>query len=188
VLHVERCLIRGFTSTALAGAASGINFAPTGPGKLFIAVSFLSENGTAGSGAGILIRPTAAAGVNAVLNNVHVLDNPQGVKVDSTAGTGTVNLTIADSIMGGNANFNIAAFSTPGAGTAYVMVTRASISASVLGVRSDRSKSTVRVGDSVIFGNVTGVLSAASGVLQSYGNNQFNGNTTDSTATSVALH
>jgi hypothetical protein len=40
----------------------------------------------------------------------------------------------------------------------------------------------------VIFGNVTGVVSANGGALQSYGNNQLNGNTTDGSMGSIALH
>lgn len=184
VLHVEHCLIRGFNS----GAAAGINFAPTGPSELYITDSFITDNGSGATGAGVLLRPTGSAGVNAVLSRVGVLNNAQGVKIDSTVGTGTVNLVVVDSEAAGNTNFNFGAFSTGATGTANAMINRASVSGSLLGIRSDGSKSTVRVGDSVIFGNVTGVLGAASGVLQSYGNNQFNGNTTDGTATSIALH
>jgi hypothetical protein len=40
----------------------------------------------------------------------------------------------------------------------------------------------------VIFGNVTGVVSANGGALQSYGNNQLNGNVTDGTMTTIPLH
>ncbi len=68
------------------------------------------------------------------------------------------------------------------------MLNRASLSASILGLRSDGPTSTVRIGNSVVFGNVTGVLSANGGALQSYGNNQITGNTTDGTTTPVALH
>jgi hypothetical protein len=185
VLHVEHCVIHDFNG----GTAAGINFAPTGPSRLFVSDSYLADNGVSNAGAGILIRPTGTAGVNAVLNHVHVENNPQvGIKVDSTAGTGTVNLMVIDSIAAGNANSDIAAFTTPGNGTANVMINRSSLSASNIGLRSDGPTTTVRIGSSAIFGNVTGVVSANGGVLLSYGNNQFNGNTTDGSMATIVLH
>jgi hypothetical protein len=184
VLHVQHCLIRGFNS----GAAAGINFAPNGASELYVSDSFVTDNGTGATGAGILIRPTGSAGVNALLNQVHAENNSLGIKVDSTAGTGTVNLTVVDSVSSGNTNADISAITTPGTGTANVMINRASLSASVAGLRSDGATTTVRIGNSVIFGNVTGVVSANSGVLQSYGNNQLNGNTTDGTMPTILLH
>ena len=44
------------------------------------------------------------------------------------------------------------------------------------------TSSTVRVGQSVVTGNVTGVFTTGGGVLDSYGDNDINGNTTDNTA------
>jgi hypothetical protein len=183
VLHVEHCLIRGFN----AGTASGINVATSGPSELYVSDSFITDNRVGSTGAGILIRPTAA-GVNAVLNHVHAENNVLGIKVDSTAGPGTVNLTVIDSVSAGNTNADIAAFTTPGTGTANVMINRTSLSASSVGLRSDGATTTVRIGDSAIFGNVTGVVSANGGALQSYGNNQLNGNTTDCSMATILLH
>jgi hypothetical protein len=127
--------------------------------------------------------------VNAVLKNVYVDNNAGvGVKVDSTGGTGTVNLTVVDSVVSASANSNIAAFTTPGTGTANVMINRTTLSASALGLRSDGATTTVRIGDSDIFGNVTGVATANGGTLQSYDNNQLNGNTTDGTMATTPEH
>jgi hypothetical protein len=85
-------------------------------------------------------------------------------------------------------NSDIAAFTIAGKGIANVMINRTSLSASNVGLRSDGPTSTVRIGRSVIFGNVTGVVSANGGALQSYGNNQLIGNTTDGSMTTTALH
>jgi hypothetical protein len=184
-LHVEHCLIRNFKS---ASAGMGISVATNGPSKLFVSDSHVTDNGTGNIGGGIVIRPTAA-GVNAVLKDVHVDNNAGvGVKVDSTGGTGTVNLMVVDSIVAGSGNSNIAAFTTPGTGTANVMINRTSLSASALGLRSDGATTTIRIGDSEIFGNVTGVVTANGGQLLSYGDNQLNGNTADGTMGSVTLH
>ena len=68
------------------------------------------------------------------------------------------------------------------------LLNRSSLSASNIGLRSDGPTTTVRIGTSVIFGNVTGVVSANGGALQSYGNNQLNGNTTDGSMSTIGLH
>ena len=184
VLHVEHCAIYGFNENI----AAGINFAPTGPSKLFVSDSFIADNGAALVGAGILIRPTGSAGVNAVLNQVHVENNSLGIKVDSTGATGTVNLRVIDSIAAGKIKSNLAAFTTNGKGTANVMINRSSLSASNVGLRSDGPTTTVRIGSSVIFGNVTGAVSANGGTLVSYGNNQYDGNTMQAPLPTSALH
>jgi hypothetical protein len=184
-LHVQHCLIRGFNS---ASAGMGISVATNGPSKLFVSDSFVTDNGTGSTGGGIVIRPTAA-GVNAVLSDLHVENNAAvGVKVDGTGGTGTVNLMVVDSVVAGSGNSNIAAFTVPGEGTANVMINRTSLSDSAVGLHSDGATTTVRIGDSQIFGNVTGVTTANGGTLLSYGNNQFNGNTTDGTMATIPLH
>ena len=184
VLHVEHCAIYGFNENI----AAGINFAPTGPSKLFVSDSFIADNGAALVGAGILIAPSSTAGVNAVLSQVHVENNSLGIKVDSTGATGTVNLRVIDSIAAGKINSNLAAFTTNGKGTANVMINRSSLSASNVGLRSDGPTTTVRIGSSVIFGNVTGAVSANGGTLVSYGNNQYDGNTMQAPLPTSALH
>jgi hypothetical protein len=108
--------------------------------------------------------------------------------VDSTGGTNAVNLNFVDSISAGNTNFNVSALTTAGHGTPNVTLNRASLSASLLGLKADGPTATVRVGNSVIFGNVTGVQSLNGGTLQSYGNNQINGNTTDGSIGTIPLH
>ena len=184
VLHVEHCAIYGFNENI----AAGINFAPTGPSKLFVSDSFIADNGAALVGAGILIAPSSTAGVNAVLSQVHVENNSLGIKVDSTGATGTVNLRVIDSIAAGKINSNLAAFTTNGKGTANVMINRSSLSASNVGLRSDGPTTTVCIGSSVIFGNVTGAVSANGGTLVSYGNNQYDGNTMQAPLPTSALH
>ena len=184
-LHVEHCLIRKFNSSS---AGVGISVQTNGPSKLFVMDSYITDNGSASGGGGIVIRPTAA-GVNAVLKNVHVDNNAGiGVKVDGTGGTGTINLMVVDSVVSASTGSNIAAFTTPGTGTANVMINRASLSAAGLGVRSDGPATTVRIGDSEIFGNVTGVAAVNGGTLLSYGNNQLNGNGTDGVMGTIGEH
>jgi len=168
VLHVEHCAIYGFSENI----AAGIDFAPTGPSKLFVSDSFIADNGAAIVGAGILIAPTGNAGVNAVLSQVHVENNSFGIKVDNTNGSGTVDLLIADSVMAGNINSNLTAITSKDKGTANVMINRSSLSASRGGLRADGAATMVGISNSVIFGNVTTEQIANSGKVISNGNNQ----------------
>jgi len=168
VLHVEHCAIYGFNENI----AAGINFAPTGPSKLFVSDSFIADNGAALVGAGILIAPSSTAGVNAVLSQVHVENNSFGIKVDNTAGTGTVDLLVVDSVMAGNINSNLTAITSKTMGTANVMINRSSLSASRVGLRADGPATMVGISNSVILGSVTTEQIANGGRAVSYGDNQ----------------
>jgi hypothetical protein len=55
------------------------------------------------------------------------------------------------------------------------------------GVRSVGANAVVRIGNSVVTGNGTGLVVSGGGVIQSYGNNQINGNGVDGTANPVNL-
>jgi hypothetical protein len=184
VLHVEHCVIRRFN----AGTAAGINMAPTGVSELFVSDSYITDNGTGAVGAGVLIRPTGAGSVNAALSRLQLNNNALGIKIDSTVGTGGVNLAVVDSVVSGNSNSGIAAFSTAGHGTDNVMINNTTTSNNAAGVRSDGPVVTVRIGNSVITGNGTATIAANGGTLQSYGNNQINGNGVDTTPPTTPLH
>ena len=145
------------------------------------------RQGTGITGGGILIRPTGTGNANVVLNQIHVENNAQGVKVDSTGGTSAVNLNFVDSVSAGNTNFNVGAFTTAGQGNPNVMLNRASLSASILGLRSDGPTSTVR--SATPWSSATSPASSApmAACCSPMGNNQITGNTTDGTTTPVAL-
>jgi hypothetical protein len=181
-LHVEHCLIRGFNSVG----GAGITFASSGPSELYVTESNFADNGAGNTGGGIVIRPTAA-GVKAVLNRVHVEHNALGIEVDSTAGPGTVDLMVVDSVSAGNISSNIAVFTIAGKGTADVMVDRTNLSGSSIGLRSDGPATTVWIGRSMFTDNNTGVLNANGGRLTSFQNNQFAGNTANFSTSSGAV-
>jgi hypothetical protein len=167
VLHVEHCAIYGFNEKI----AAGIEFASTGPSKLFVSDSFIADNGAPIVGAGILIVPSQN-GVNAVLSQVRVENNSLGIKVDNTAGTGTVDLLVTDSVMAGNINSNLTAITSKDRGTANVMIDRSSLSASRVGFRADGPATMVGIANSAIFGNVTTDQTANGGRAINEGNNK----------------
>jgi hypothetical protein len=185
VLHVENCLIRGFN----AGSAAGINMAPTGASELYVSDSTIIDNGNGASGAGILMTPSGASSVNAVLSSVRINNNNAGIKIDGTIGNGSVNLSLIDSVSAGNGvGSGVAVVSTAGHVTSVVMINRSTLSNNGFRLRGDGPLSTARIGSSVIAGNSTGVASVNGATLQSYGNNQINGNTTDGSISTTALH
>jgi hypothetical protein len=177
VLHVEHCLIRGFN----AGSAAGISFVPNGVSELYVSDTFIADNGTGTTGGGIIIKPTGAAATNIVLSRVHVENNISGIGLDLSATTGGTNLAIVDSVASGNSFPAITDVTTAGHGPGLVMLNNVTATSNNVGVRADGPGSFVVIGSSTIFRNVTGVISANGGILQSYKNNQITANLTDGT-------
>jgi hypothetical protein len=178
-LHVEQCVIKNFRS----GGALGISFAPaTGTtGLLFVSDTLLANNGVGSVGGGILVKPTGTGVAKSTINRAQAFGNLVGIKTDGTGSTGGMNTTIINTVVAGGSSGIVA--TTPGGGaTQSVMVSKsASLNNSAFGILVDGSTATVRIGDSTISGNATGVGTINSGVLNSYKNNNVNGNGADGT-------
>ena len=185
VVHVQHCLIRNFRS---ASAGFGINFAPSGASQLYVSDTTVSDNGTGTIGGGIIIAPTSTGSPNVVLTDVHVENNVAGIKVDGTGGTGAINLSLVDSLSAGNTGSGLVVLSSAGHSTTIAMVNHSNLSNNVDGLRGDGPLTTVRIGSSIIGGNTLGVSITGGATVQSYGNNQLNGNTTDGTIPTTPLH
>ena len=162
-LAIENCVIRNF-------ANAGLNITPSASSSFSVSNTISSNN----SSIGISVQPTGAAVVSGVLSNVTANDNVTGI----LAGGGvSLNVTVAGSGASNNSSVGIAAST---AGTA-LLLSNVVASNNNTGLAASAS-STVRVGQSVVTGNVTGVFTTGGGVLDSYGDNDINGNTTDNTA------
>src|SRR5262249_54999696 len=154
-----------------SGNATGILFGPSGTSELYVSESYVTDNGTGSTGGGIVIRPSGAGNAKAVLSQVHVENNSNGIWADETVGTGLINLSITDSVSAGNSFSGIIALTSAAHGTANIMVNRATSSNNNTGVQSNGPASTVRIGSSVVSGNNNGVVTTGGGVMQSYQNN-----------------
>jgi hypothetical protein len=176
VLHVDKMKI-----SHLRGAGgSGIRFAPTGPARLDVSDSFIADNGSNVSTAGILIRPTSGGSANVSVSRTDLKGNVNGIFVDGSGGGGAVNLSVRDSLVTGSSNVGIVV-ATPGPAVT-ALIDRTSVSSSFnVGVAASGAAATVRIGNSTIYGNVTGVAAFSGATLRSYKNNQINGNGTDGT-------
>jgi hypothetical protein len=174
-LHVDKVKINN-----LRGNGSGILFAPNGAARLDVSDSFIADMGATTSTAGILIRPTSGGSTNVAIDRVRLLGNVNGIFVDGSGGGGSVNLEVHDSVVTGNSNVGIVV-ATPGPAVS-ALIDRTTVTSSLnVGVAVSGAAATVRIGNSTIYGNVTGVAAFNGGSLRSYKNNQINGNLADGT-------
>jgi hypothetical protein len=138
-----------------------------------------------------LVQPTGSAVVNGVLSKVTANNNGIiGIFVNGASTTGaSLNVTISDSEASNNGSIGVEAVSNPGQTTAAVMVRDVVISNNNIGLGAG-GNSTIWAAHSVVTGNGTGVSAGGTGVLNSYVDNDINGNTNDNTGvlTALAMH
>jgi len=158
-LHVEDCLIYEFTT--------GIHFAPTTTGDLFVSRTSIHNN----SGGGIDVIPNGAlATAFATLDNVRIENNLRGVRAQDGA-----TVTITNSVASGNAaaGFNGSAVSRPAVMSIdYSMSTLNGGS----GIASNGAQSMVRVSNSMLMDNSGFGFNSVGGAIVSFGNNRVAGN------------
>lgn len=176
-LHVEKCKIRDSNGATPAG--NGILFEPSsGSPELFVNDSFITGNGTATTGTGIQVAPTGSANAKVSINNTMISNNSIGVRGVSNNTTGVVDISISNSVMTGGTFHGLVVQADTGTTRMTVNSSRIVNNANQ-GIRAIGVNGTVRVGSSVISGNLTGLNPLTGAVINSYGNNQLDGNGTD---------
>lgn len=183
-LIVDDCLVHGSLGAQPNG--NGILIAnSSGVAMVQVINSKITGNGTVSQGSGIQILPTGSGSVDLTVNNTVLLNNNVGLRANATSTSGAIDVNVVDSTASGAVNGFVV---TAGPGQVRMMLNRVTSSNNTgIGVSSAGAGAVVRIGSSVITGNGTGLAVASGGLIQSYGNNQINGNTVDGTATSVAL-
>jgi hypothetical protein len=183
-LHIEDCVIRRFN----AASSQGVSFQPSGASQLFILNTTIADNGNGATGGGVLIQPTGAGGTAKVtLRNVRLEDNANANFVLSTASTTNPN--------GANATIDQSSISGSGLGVSIVTATsgaRIQLTDSLVfnnttGLQSNGSLAGMRVGNTTITANGTGVSILNSSVINTYGDNRLDGNVTDGAFTQPPL-
>lgn len=175
VLHVDKVKING-----LGNFGIGIQFVPNGAARLDVSDSFIADNGSNLSTAGILIKPQSGGNANVSVSRTDLKGNVNGIFVDGSGGGGVVNLNVRDSLVTGSSNSGIVVYTNGPSVTALIDRTTVNYSSNT-GVAVAGAAATVRIGNSTISNNVTGVIALSGGSLRSYKNNQINANTTDGT-------
>jgi hypothetical protein len=174
-LTVEHCDIQNFGN-------SGINFAPnSGLAALHVAESSITNtNGGSVSFGGILVKPTGGASANVEINAVQFAANVNGVFADGTGGGGAMNINVRDSAVSNSSNCGIVAASNGPAVQVTVDHTEVLFSASI-GIAASGGAATVRIGNSTVAHNVTGISALNGSTIQSFKNNQIASNLSDGT-------
>ena len=174
-LHVHKVQIRN-----CRGGGNGITIDPSsGNAKVFVADSYITDNGSSTSNAGLLVKPTGGATAVVSVNRVQFEANTNAIFLDGSAGGGIVHANVNDSILSGSSNSGIAVSSTGAANTAVVSTSMISFNANT-GAAVAGAAGSLKLGGNTIANNVTGVANAG-GSLQSFKNNQIADNGSDGT-------
>jgi hypothetical protein len=175
-VHIHKSQIRNCRNSG-GGNGNGILVAPSsGVAKVFVADSYLTDNGGTNQNAGILVRPTAGAAANVIVANVKLENNTNGIFMDGAGGGGATNLNVKDSVISGSSANGVSVFGTGAVFRATVANNLISANAGS-GVGAAGAGASIKIGGNTITHNVTGV----SGSVQSFKNNQIVDNSTDGT-------
>jgi hypothetical protein len=177
-LSIDRCAVRNFSGV-------GIRVAPNTSGNFLITHTLATNN----SDSGIVIAPTGSAVVTGIIENVQANNNSNvgiGVFGENTTAS-NLQVVVVKSIASNNST-GISAQTASGHAVTSIQV-RDSVASynSFAGLQVDLG-SGIRVGHSVVTGNAFGVISNPSCcTIQSYGDNDIDGNSNNNTQALGAL-
>ena len=180
-LNVQDCLIRSF-KPGIAGIGDGIFFAPNAASKLVVSNTVIADN----QASAVDIHPSGSSAVDVVVDRVEMDNNRggNGLTAFGTDSTGTIHITVSESVAARNGNNGISIVSA--SAPTSVMVRGSIISSNARsGLLALDTAATIRVTKSTITGNATGLNTASGGTIVSFGNNSIAGNTADGAPTST---
>jgi hypothetical protein len=182
-LSVEDCEIRNFRSASPNGHGILVNNTSTTV-ELNVTNTIITNNGTGTTGGGIQIAPTGTGGARVVIQNTQAINNIIGIRAETTATTGAVEVSIANSAASEAPFHGFVAIAGTGA---VKMMLDGSVASSNLGegVRAVGANAVIRMGRSTITNNGIGVQTGNGGVVQSYGTNQITGNVNNGVAPAI---
>jgi hypothetical protein len=176
-LTVENCVVRHLVGSTPSGNA--INFFPNASSSLSVSNAVVADN----VNFGINVRPFGSGTVTAVYNRVQAKNNgSSGFNVNGQNSTGTINVTIYDSIAAGNGSAGFTINTNMGEAPTTLMVFHSISANNAYGLLSQGTGSTIRVANSVLTGNANGWGATGGGILLSDGDNTIEGNTSSETA------
>jgi hypothetical protein len=181
-LHIHRVHIKNYGSNNPNTA--GILFQPSAYSELYVEDSYVTDNGGSGANSGgIVIQPSGSGSANVFINRVRLENNSTGILVDGSNSTGTaVNTVVRDSVVAGSGGNGIKVVSTAGKAAVTAYIEHSVISGNFgSGINADGANATVRVSDTAVMNNITGVSAANAAAVQSYKNNRISANFTDGT-------
>jgi hypothetical protein len=184
-VHIRNTKIRGFRN------GYGINFAPNNAdSQLFLDNVTISESGVGSSSTtgGILVGPAAGFSAKVTISNSLVSNNINfGLRLDTTGIVGSsISATVENTVFS-NDGTGILVTSPVNTGTAKLSLFDSTVTHNAAyGVIASGPGTTVRVGNTKITNNATGVAMFNT-AMKSYGDNYLDGNTTDGAFTAPNL-
>jgi hypothetical protein len=168
-LHLEKVKIN-----AGPGSCTGISFTPSGPAKLFISDSEITNNGRSGTDAGVYVGPNSGVEADIVIDRTHIEKNYFGVIADGNSG-GIIHGVIRDSVVSGNTENGITASTT--SSNVVLFIDNSAVSGNFHGLVAGGSAAAMMVSNTGVSGNTAaGLFTVNGGALYSYGNNRVDGN------------
>jgi len=179
LLQLENVKIRGWGY----GGGTGLLCAPTGPAKLVMSNSTVSNNGTGGN---IVIKPTNGAAVQGIFDRVTTVGSVFGIKADGSGhASGQIDVDVRDSVTAHNANNGFIAVSDAGQAPIHYKITRSTAFDNGLhGAVAWGAQAFMIVSGSSLTKNGTGLGQLNGATVATYTNNDVNFNTTTSAAPS----
>ncbi|HJX27602.1 MAG TPA: right-handed parallel beta-helix repeat-containing protein [Thermoanaerobaculia bacterium] len=172
-LHVENCVINGFTGKAL-------DIEPTTTTSLFVTNTVIRNN-TGASAGGILLKPSGVGSVKATFQNVIVNRNTFGLRAETNTET-----TIRSSSFSGSTAIGVEAF-TPG-GNVQINLDETTVANNVShGIQTSGAGAVVRISNVQVINNIGTGLVPGTGQILSFGNNRVTANTGGNGAPSGAV-
>ena len=145
-LHLESCIVNGFSSNGIA----------LGPSGNFFARDVTVRNN---AGGGILLSTVGAGSITASLDRIRVDGNGTGINIQSN-----VHITMRDSVVAGNKFLGIVAGTPGGGATAEVNIDNCKITGNLSGPVAGTG-ATISVSNSIITHNGSGVNSFPGGTI-----------------------
>lgn len=184
-LLVEDVIIRGSTGAAPNGW--GINFQPSTVARLTVRNVTIHSVGTATSGGGIRIAPTGTGSTRAAISGLSVVNAFNGILIETPGNTGSgILASVSDSNLTGGINGVVV--DTPAGTTGAILFVDDSVIANNTGLgiqAKGAAGARIRVSNTLISLNGTGVSALNGATVASYGNNRRLNNSTDGAFSSI---
>jgi hypothetical protein len=165
---IENCAIFNFRGTGTADAGRGIRDARTGGGRLFVSNSMIWDNG---DGAIVISAPAGSPRITATLSNVRLLGNRDGLVATSGA-----TVMVNDSVISTNSGVGVSAQEPAGTvGDTEVNLEACVVSYNNIGVTVQTGTPTIRLSNTTVTGNATGIF-VVGGSVRTFGTNRVAGN------------
>ena len=172
-VHIHKVQIRNCFSDGIAVNNS------SGLATVFVADSYITDNGSSTSDAGIRIVPQGGASALVSVTRTQLERNTNGIFADGSLGGGVSHVTVKDSVVSASSNTGVVVASSGAAFSGLVDSSMIAFNANT-GAAVAGAAATLLLGRNTIANNVTGVINLG-GTLQSFKNNKIALNGTDGT-------